>query len=162
MYELRAPRGQRWNITLLDFAAAHAPDPSAVTGTGNGNAVDGDGPAWESAGAVCRRYAVIHEELDAMEAAQDSGYSDEMIICGGSGGRRRSVFLSQTEVIRLEVLTHPEADVDDQTDLFLLQFAGECDKWFFCYLSLFYLIKFQLRFGFFCVYFLRLCYLSGE
>jgi len=125
MYELRAAPGQRWNISLLDFAPAHAPTPSTVTGTGNGNAADGGGPGWESAGAVCRRYAIIHEELDVMETMTSSGYSDEMIVCGGSGDRQRTVFLSQTEVIRLEVQTHPEADVSDQTDLFLLQFAGE-------------------------------------
>jgi len=124
-YELRAARGQRWNITLLDFAAAHAPTPSPVTGTGNGNAAKVDGPAWEPAGAVCRRYAVIHEELNAMEAGSSSGYRDEMIVCGGTSDRQRTVFLSQTDVVRLEVQAHPAADVDDQTDLFLLQFAGE-------------------------------------
>ena len=125
MYELRAAQGQRWNITLLDFAATHAPTSSAIAGTGNGNAADGEGPAWEPAGAVCRRYAIIHEEVDAMETMESSGYSDEMIVCGGTGDRRRTVFLSQTEVIRIEVLTHPEAEIDDDTDLFLLQFTGE-------------------------------------
>ena len=125
MYELRAGRGQRWNISLLDFAIAHAPTPSAVTGTGNGNAANGDGPAWEPAGAVCRRYAVIHEELNAMQTASSSGYNDEMTVCGGTSDRQRTVFLSQTEIIRLEVRAHPAADIDDQTDLFLLQFAGQ-------------------------------------
>lgn len=124
-YELRAARGQRWNISLLDFATAHAPAPSAVTGTGNGNVANGDGPAWEPVGAVCRRYAVVREELNTMETVSISGYSDEMIVCGGTNDRQRSVFLSQTEIIRLEVQTRSEADIDDQTDLFLLQFAGE-------------------------------------
>jgi len=125
MYELRAARGQRWNISLLDFAAAHAPTPSAVTGTGNGNAADGDGRVWEPAGAVCRTYAVIREDLNAMETVSSAGYSDEMIVCGGTSDRRRTVFLSQTEIIRLEVQARPTADVDDQMDLFLLQFAGK-------------------------------------
>ena len=125
-YELRAARGQRWNISLLDFAATLAPTPSPVTGNGDGNAANGGGgPAWEPAGAVCRRYAVIHEELNAMETASSSGYRDEMTVCGGTGDRQRTVFLSQTDIIRLEVQAHSDADVDDQTDLFLLQFAGE-------------------------------------
>ena len=131
-YELRAARGQRWNISLLDFAAAHAPTPSAVTGTGNGNAAEGDGSEWEPSGAVCRRYAVIREKLSVMEMASSSGYSDEMMVCGGTTDRQRTVFLSQTEIIRLEVQTNPD---DDQTDLFLLQFTGESTVVFHCMLN---------------------------
>ena len=121
-YKLRAARGQRWNISLLDFASEQAPTPSPVTGTGNGN---GDGPAWRPAGSVCRQYAVVREELSGMETMSSSAYSDEMIVCGGTSDRKRTVFLSQTETIRLDVQTVPEADVGDQTDLFLLQVEGQ-------------------------------------
>jgi len=75
-YELRAAPGQRWNISLLDFAAT-----SADTGTGNGDvAEEGEGGkgVWESAGAVCRRYAIIREELrdDEDDIIAGSGYNN--------------------------------------------------------------------------------------
>jgi len=60
-----------------------------------------------------------------METMSSSAYSDEMIVCGGTSDRKRTVFLSQTETIRLDVQTVPEADVGDQTDLFLLQVEGQ-------------------------------------
>ena len=170
-YELRAARGQRWNISLLDFTAAPA-TTSADTGTGNGNMAereearrwtwtgngnteaDGgggsdwkwtengnrveeggegkvwerigngkseDGAGWKRRGAVCRRYAVVREQLNSVDRSSESGYSDEAIVCGGTVERQRTVFLSQTEHVRLEVQTR----ADDQTeDRFLLQFAG--------------------------------------
>ena len=126
-YELRAARGQRWNITLFDFApatAARPPSTSAVTGTGNGNAADSERTNWKPTGAVCRRYAVVREELNSVETMSSSGYNDEMIVCGGTTDRQRTVFLSQTETIRLEVPARSLAAISDQTDLFLLQFAG--------------------------------------
>jgi len=118
-YELRAQRGQRWNISLFDFA-------SVRTLTSAGTKGEGGATAWKPTGSLCRRYGVIREYLDAREAASaNSGYSDEMIVCGGTSDRQRTVFLSQTQVIRLEVRAHDAADVDDQTELFLLQFAGK-------------------------------------
>ena len=117
-YELRAARGQRWNISLLDFTTAPA-TTSADTGTGNGKSEDGAG--WKRRGAVCRRYAVVREQLKSVDRSSESGYSDEAIVCGGTVERQRTVFLSQTEHVRLEVQTR----ADDQTeDRFLLQFAG--------------------------------------
>jgi len=121
MYELRAARGQRWNISLLDFAIAHA--PAADTGTGNGNgaaASDGNERGWKSSvGSVCRRLAVVRENLSTMGTKS----SDEMTVCGGGSDRERTVFLSQTEIIRVEL--QAQLDAEDQSDRFLLQFAGQ-------------------------------------
>jgi len=134
-----AGRGQRWNISLLDFAsaaAAHAPTPSAATGTGNGNAAQGVGRESAS-GSVCRQYAMIREApqsddvvMGQAAAASNSAHDgDEMIICGGgSRDRQRTVFLSRTETVRLEVQARPETDVDDQTHMFLLLFVGESER----------------------------------
>jgi len=78
-YELRAEPGQRWNISLLDFAAS-APTTSADTGTGNGNMAgvekEGGAGVWKSAGAVCRPYAIVREKLrdDEVEMTAGSGY----------------------------------------------------------------------------------------
>ena len=86
---------------------------------GNGKSEEGAG--WKRRGAVCRRYAVVREQLKSVDRSSESGYSDEAIVCGGTVERQRTVFLSQTEHVRLEVQTR----ADDQTeDRFLLQFAG--------------------------------------
>ena len=60
---VRAPRGQRLNISLLDFGLAHRRDSiaSSPEGLGSGAAGPVDGLVSHGAGGVCHVYAKISE-----------------------------------------------------------------------------------------------------
>lgn len=128
---ITAPRGQRINVTLIDFGLASRHDGStngvapAAGGSGGGNGgagmTDGGGGggggmggSGSSNGGVCHVYAKI------TETGATSARSSEIAICG-SRSRKRNVYLSETN--RLEIVISG-FKLDDEPVYFLLKYEG--------------------------------------
>jgi len=106
-FVLRARPGQRWNISLVDFAADHALQSSA-TGTSLA--------AADSLSTRCMRYALISEgDRDQRLSVDGQPYKEAAVVCGGIDIREKSVYLSETETVRLEVYGHRTTNDGDAT-----------------------------------------------
>lgn len=92
---VRVAPGQRVNVTLFDFDVT----PTAVRGD------------------TCHVYAIIR---DVPSAAAVS----EVTVCGGGDRRVKSVFLSETNSVEIEIVARGADTAHDSMPYFLLHYTG--------------------------------------
>jgi hypothetical protein len=121
---LRAKLGQRWNISLLDFSAVRPVQPGGGAATGSAMAT------VEPSSTRCLRHALISEgDGDQRQATGSRQHKDSALVCGGVEFRERSVYLSETETIRIDVFGRRKADdvdaASDSSAQYMIKFNGK-------------------------------------
>ena len=128
IFNLQAGPGQRWNITLLDFAIA-----SPILRTPADREMAADARA-----SVCRKYAIIREHAGSGNdiTPQRSGVN----ICGGDR-RQKNVYMSKSNSLTVQLFT-PQSG--NQAGHFLIKYQGELHQGKYN-LVLFYLVTCMCR-----------------